>query len=621
VTSGMSEEIQRLVVLTVGLSLCGALGVLGWNKLAYGFNFIDEGMYMVDGWRLANGDRLFPDASVNILTMYTVFNGWIFSLFPDITLLQFRELQFVASIFAAAAMAWSAAKWLGGYWSLPLVLSVVAFTGLDMIGMSSNMSYYTYPHFFFTLFVTCFLFALRQSEGSLSRLLWLGGSGVFLFFIGFSVLPLSAAAVAPVLYWGMQKKIFPGTIPPYNLRDLVITLLPVGVLWLLVFIVFRSEFFSTLNDVIRYLDESRASNGAAIRSIPYFIYSGVIVATALYLTRIKNSVVLVVSTAAFSLSVFFIIQTNLLGTVPGYWNGWFSRPMWMGAFWVVAIIVILGVGYRAPRIIDDGPARPDSELSIALVIAICSAPYMAIFATFSGMGVLTFNHAGIPMGVAAGALVIYLMGQYSTLIKGITIACVLTPFYFHLAKADWYFTYFDLSPHLLDNVINDGFARGIHTNVVYKGAHDWMRQQAENFSEPGDFALVFARAPMGHMIIERRPALNHSWIGYIGSALLKKEAIEQMIRDDREPTIAFWFRRSPFFIPPRKEGGQYRLAGVNADPTLEDPLENYVLTHMVPRSSLEIEGEKMIFLFTQKSDAAEAARNMKSSAAPSETKQ
>ena len=80
------------------------LGVLGWAKLKYGFNFIDEGMYMTDGWRLASGDRLFPDASVSAILPYALFNAAIFKVFPDTTLLTFRGIRFWCAMFSMIAL-------------------------------------------------------------------------------------------------------------------------------------------------------------------------------------------------------------------------------------------------------------------------------------------------------------------------------------------------------------------------------------------------------------------------------------------------------------------------------------------------------------------------------------
>ena len=116
-----------------------AMAVLGWQKLPYGMNFIDEGMYMADAWRMTVGDRLFPDNSTSVVRLYSVFNAFIFKIAPDITLLGFRKVQYFASLFTIIAFAAALVRWNRRYWFLPLVFAPFAFTGLDELHISDTL--------------------------------------------------------------------------------------------------------------------------------------------------------------------------------------------------------------------------------------------------------------------------------------------------------------------------------------------------------------------------------------------------------------------------------------------------------------------------------------------------
>ena len=110
------QEIRSILfsergLFSVSLVLFVALAVWGWLKLPYGMSFIDEGMYMTDGWRLSVGDRLFPDSSTSVVNLYVVFNAAIFQIFPDVTLLEFRKIQYWLSLTAIVVLIYAVYKW------------------------------------------------------------------------------------------------------------------------------------------------------------------------------------------------------------------------------------------------------------------------------------------------------------------------------------------------------------------------------------------------------------------------------------------------------------------------------------------------------------------------------
>lgn len=195
-----------MLCVSIGIATFVTAAILGWIKLQYGFSIIDEGMYMVDGWRLTVGDRLFPDSGTSVSMLYVLFNALVFYVVPDITLLQFRQLQYLLTLVAILAICWGSYRWLPHRSYLAPILaslSVFAFTGLDPVGLAANLSYYTYPHFFFTLHIAFTLAALIRSGWR--RQLLLVASGLALWAIGFSLLPLSVTMVSPILLWLLAR--------------------------------------------------------------------------------------------------------------------------------------------------------------------------------------------------------------------------------------------------------------------------------------------------------------------------------------------------------------------------------------------------------------------------------
>ncbi len=103
------------------------MAVLGWYKLRFGFSFIDEGMYMTDSWRLAMGDRLFPDTFVSVVRLYVLFNETVFKWWLEASLIGFRQIQFCLSLLTTLGMGWALFRWTRCYWYLPWVLAAFAF--------------------------------------------------------------------------------------------------------------------------------------------------------------------------------------------------------------------------------------------------------------------------------------------------------------------------------------------------------------------------------------------------------------------------------------------------------------------------------------------------------------
>ena len=105
-----------------GLVIFIIAAVLGWQKLYYGFSFLDEGWHMTESWRLAAGDHFLKDKDIGAHMLYTLINSVIFKIFPDITLLGFRRLQYSLTICSLLFFSIALFKVDKQYWYQPFIL-------------------------------------------------------------------------------------------------------------------------------------------------------------------------------------------------------------------------------------------------------------------------------------------------------------------------------------------------------------------------------------------------------------------------------------------------------------------------------------------------------------------
>ncbi|NQV21984.1 MAG: hypothetical protein HQ511_11265, partial [Rhodospirillales bacterium] len=513
------------------------------------------------------------------------------------TLLAFRGIQYWCAIFSIVALGGAVHSWTKTYWYLPFALAVFAFTGLEPIGMSSNLNYYTYPHMFLSLHIASLLFALHYGNGP-ARYGLMIVSGIFLWAAGASVLYMTVTVAGVVLLWIL--------VPPpkesgklgITRRDAALLLAPTAILWTLFLIVYGTEFVTAVLNMQRYSSEDLVHvliefNPRALRYLGVASVLLTLMTVAWRLTALRAGLSLI----AISALAFFTVGTNVLGTIPGYWRGWFSAQMWAASFLAAVLIgVIIAVAMKRFR----GPDLDDNQRLVAL-LAVPAGVFAITTTAFSGMGTLTVLHVGIP-AVLAGTL--FLMQgaaarRWPAGVRALGLVAILFPFTYHLALADWKFTYFDLSPKRLTHTLDHGFAKGIVTNQLYAGVVDWMEQRADKYSRPGDLAITLDEIAMGYMIIKRRPALNHSWTGYALSKALRKESIDDAIRRGRHPKIAFRFARAPLFFPDYSvKGERYTLAGVRNFPP-EDPISTYILTHMQLVDTLQVQGDDFVEFYVR----------------------
>ena len=607
---GYSKEHWFLFLL--GLAVFAALSGFGWNKLQYGMNFIDEGMYMADGWRLAVGDNLLPESSTSVVRMYVVFNALVFKLWPDISLLGFRQLQFLATLIATLAMSAAVYRTTREYWYLPWAMSLFAFTGLDVVGMSSNLSYYTYPHFFITLHVATLLIGTTVTDGW-RRHGFLILSGTFLWAVGFSFLPLIAAGAAPLLIWGVFRAARSSSEQtPFTLRDALLVTAPVLILWVLILLNFGGAFISALFDMRRYFADSAATTSiaSAVTAAQYFGATLVLLVLYVIAARLPRSRALM-AIGLLSAVTFAAVSTNFFGALEPYWRGWFVAPMWFSgllmAFAVIVLYETCGSYWKREALTETG--------RLILFMTIPSIVAGSVFITLSGMGPLALGYLSIPLVMALSLYFVdsaredksvptYLVnnavdGRIAVVVRGVRLCALLFPIYYVVAWADWRFTYFDLSPKYLNHTIERGFAKGIKTNSSYGKVVTWIEKQSAEYSDDGDLAIFYDQMPMGYMLTKRRPSLDHSWTGMAHSSSLRRESIEKMARLDRDPSIAFKIIRLPIFIPVSLSDEQFALSG-EYPWSPDDDVDTYVRQSMKYVDKLDIQGRGWLELFVQK---------------------
>lgn len=585
------KQKQDLILSTVFFLFFLAIAALGWIKLEYGFNMIDEGMYMVDGWRLVAGDNLFPDSAINATRLYSVFNALVFAINPDITLLGFREVSYTVTLLSLILLGMAIYRWTRKLWPLPLILCLFVFTGLDTVGRVDSLSYHTYPHLFLVIFVALLLLALATQLKWLRNTLFIC-SGLALWGIGFSFLPLVPTLISPVLIWLALRHFSPATVKITPI-ELLLLMLPGIVLWFLFLLAYNQIFIDTLLSTYRYVKEGGGVDRDRGPVWQYLVVVTLLTAGLIYCWRLPVRIFSLIIVIA-AISLYFVIDTNLFGIVGAY--GRFSVPMWLSA------ALMVGSAAAAISLLRQRcKVETSSSATLATVLLIPSWVFALMYSHFSTTGALSMTLAAIPVVMAlAWCFLHQLLNRVTETTAAVLLAVVLTPFYVQVALADWRFTYFDAAPKYLTHTIPDGFAQGIKTNEIYAALIKWMQLTASNYSANGDLAIVFDQTPMGYMLIKRRPALNHSWIGP-QSPSLRRDAMNDAINRNRFPKIAYRFVMLPVLIPISLKDGTAKT-GVAMHFAPDDPISAYVTSHMRLVDTFSVNGLPWAEFYVQRSN-------------------
>jgi len=536
-------------VISLGIFLIAA--VFGWFKLRYGFNFIDEGWHMAEAWRLTVGDNFFSDKITGALTLSTLINALVFKLYPGITLLGFRELQFILTIISLLTLSFALYKISKDFWFQPLIFSIFAFTGLDPAGMISNLNYYTYPHLFITLNLAFFILGLHQQSVLLKRVLYIT-AGVFLWLISFSLLHMSLVVISVVLLFFIIK-IFKLKSLKFDFKDLCFVVAPVILLWVIFIGIYGDAFIQNVISSVQ-LTLSMPSHAAGTllsinwEALKHIVITLLFTIAFLWCTKLSKTVSLVGVLSILSVIMFMVIDTSLFGLITPYYRGWFDRPMWFAA--LLASFYFLFLCHFVFKIIKKKPWN-NFEL-FALILFVPSIIAAINGSVFSTNGPLEVLHSSIPV-VAAMACTILSMETIKKrvyLVKLTILILFFVPFYYTTAWADWKFTYFDVAPEQANVEIEEGFGKGIKTNQVYKDLYEWISATSQANSNKDDYVISYVVSPMVHMIAQRRPALDNTWISitHYPDDYYNKE-IEFMKDRGRKPQLAYLFEAIPVLQP------------------------------------------------------------------------
>lgn len=591
---------QQFYIFAAGIIVFSIIAVFGWFKLPYGFNFIDEGYHMTKSWRLTVGDHFLDDQYMTILRPYTIINSMIFKINPDITLLGFRQLQFIFTL--TALLFFSTAIYVANkeYWYFPFIFSVFAFTGLDPVGMISNLNYFTYPHLFLTLSLSCLILGLQLNNLLFKRTFFLF-SGFFLWLISLSLLHLSVIILFPILLYFLSR-IFRFKYFSLGFKDCLLVSGPFLIGWLCFIAVHQNFFFVTILKSLRFfLSLSTYSPETLTRFNfwPFVYVAAAIFFLLVYLMALKKFPIKasIVFFPVLSVLIYAIIETSCFGFIQPYLR--FSRSMWFASF-LIGFYTIFWIGLSKKRLLKQ-EITPNDELVVVLLIPVTLLSIVS--AVFSGLGPLNALYSAIP-GVTG--LSIYFLNRFidqgqKIFAKLVLIIAILAPIYFSTILHDWQFTFFDVTPSQMHVTIDKGFGKGIKTNLVYAKLYEWIGDCTDAFAKPDDFLLSYAVSPMTHMITKLRPSLDDTFITSRIPVSFYKKAIESMEKRGRQPKIAFIFERMPMLIPVSIEKSTVEFVEFSAKQfdfiSSQGPLSVYVKTHMTQMSTFQISEDYIIWCY------------------------
>ena len=581
------------LIFSIGMILFIVTAILGWIKLQYGFNFTDEGYYMTESWRLAAGDHFLKDKITGVLTLYTLVNSIIFKIYPCITLLEIRKLQFFLTIFSIILFSVSLFKITGEYWYLPLIFSLYAFTGLNPLCSLPNLSYQTYPHLFITLHLSFFILGIIQGN-TLIRYVLLIISGIFLWAISFTVPHLSLIISSPLFVY-LFIRYSGSSLYKYTVKDFIFITTPIVLGWVLFIGYYNTLYVQNLITSIKLLLSTPAHSSKSLINLNWqkLVTIGITLLYLIFLLvlikKARSNKVVVTGIFAASLIMYYIINTS-------FWNQpevifWFySRPMWLAAllisFFILFILKIVFTLFRKLKFHD---------IEVSGVIILIPVLLLIVSSSICGaLGILSILQNSIP-ALASFSIVFlaYTRSKAKSLgYNALVLVMILAPFYGSIIYNNWIYNYDDVLTKDINAEIDKGFGMGIKTNNIYKGLYDWIATTTETYTKPNDFIISYVNSPMVHMIAKRRPSLDDTYIqytekpyGYYENALMKMHELK------REPRLVFIFYSPPEMVPNNpqyiEETGikprvNYFRAGRQIESLIpaRDPITNYVINHM-----------------------------------------
>jgi hypothetical protein len=543
---------SQFFIFAVSLVIFFIAAAFGWEKLRFGFDFVDEGYHMTEAWRLTVGDRLFQGHTRGATNLSPLINSMIFRMIPDLTLLGFRRIQYILTILSLLLLGTALYRINKQYWYQPLIFSIFAFTGSEPIGMFPDLNYYTYAHLFVTLHLS-FLLIGFYLESKAARRFLLAVSGFFLWLISFNLLHTGLVLLSPLLCFYLLRKTKTPQLS-FEAKDLFSVLLPVLLCWILFVGVFNISYLKNVVVSLRLMFSSASYAPGALfyvsfRFLECVCVSAIFLATFLFCLSRFRTLLLIPAIFALSLAMYFIMDTSLFNLLYlRLYSRFYSVAMWFAAV-MTAVFAILFC-HIAGRIMAHRPA--DKTEVLATLMMIPCALLSISMSVFSLIGACNVLYSSIPVVGCIGILILSLenVRARSYFARFIILLIFFAPFYYSTAWSVSRHSGYDVSPAQVNAEITEGVGRGIRTNAVYARLYDWIRFTAGRYTTKDDFIISYVVSPMVHMITKRRPALGESWIDLHNfTPEYLKTAITHMEKSGRDPKIVFIFDRRPALLP------------------------------------------------------------------------
>lgn len=496
---------------------------------------------MTESWRLVSGDQLFKDKFSEAIMLYNVFNALIFKIYPDVTLLEFRKMQYFFTMFSLLIFSVALYKFDKQYWFQPLIFSLFALTGLWPWGIVPNLDYHTYSHLFLVLHLSFLLMGLYQKNIVTKRLL-LVASGLSIWGASFCLLHTSILILSPIIlciiYKKSNLKLF-----SFTFIDLCFVLFPFFLSWMIFVSIYKEAYILSVISSIKLILSSPAYKASELKSfikyewlltLRFVIFTLIYMVLSFFVLKRMRLYLSIICLTILSLSMLLVIDKfspsgNINFTIPT----WYSSLLisFLIIFWLITI----------KRYFVTHRYSADEEFSIVLLIP-CTILSL-IMSIFSASGPLNIMLSSIPITAAITLYILYQtnLKREPYLIKVLCLALFFLPFYTTTAWYNINLSFQDLPPKYADWEIEDGFGKGIKTSYVHYGLYNWIRGNTEMYTNRNDYIIPYIDAEMIYMIAKRRPSFDKSWISFTLNYPndLYEGEIRKMKERGRSPKMAF----------------------------------------------------------------------------------
>lgn len=571
-----------------------ALAYLGFAKLKLGLAFIDEGMYLTDAWRLAVGDSFFPDSSRFPATFYSWFTSIFFRIEPRLSVLDVRIIQLCMALLSFYSVVLSIWKRVPRVAVGSLILTFPFLVlGLDTMGRTSSLSYNTVPNFFFIILFSLYLnYAFSKNANSI----WVLVPAVSIInaLLALSYLPASLTYLSTILLFRVFQ--------PHQWMMHALTL-PIGMLVIL------TALGPDPGEWARaHIDFLTVTSGANSKGFSPWTVTLVAMAALAFLICVRSPFEGLAKVfknqfrVSIALAVVIVVFfswgyiSSFSGLMPPVYRGWFDIP---GILVIANLSLVFLSLHIAWRIFVDKSVSCEKEALFATIGILYYFIFSLSFALTSQLGILQFCLGTFVLWssflLLAWSRREFIFFRMRVFFVGVFISASIA-----LPLFDWSFTYFDLPPEFLDTEIQDGPARGIHTSKLNADLDKALRKTIEKYTEEDDFILSWEQAPMAYFLGQRRPAIDHSWVGItkrnrdVDSRVLKK-----MVSAGREPKLAiFWANKFLFFPSARGSAPQY--SAFSSMP--ESEITNYVRRNMFLVDQIQVNGMNAVEFYLRNED-------------------